>query len=219
MLTATWSGAHLVAAISALAPANDASPPPEPPPLVYPSAAPTCDDVELKIVTESPDPEFSLATLVTSSDPSPRHRRAGDGVGALELLFIGYNAKRQSPAAWFGGGGSTCQALLFEPPLRKTAAVESPAAPVGRAPRTRLRVVPELENGSVVGVRLFGVSKDGLLGMLGLSNGDRIDKVNGFELGTPERALQAYARLRTESHLRVELVRRGRPLTIDYYVR
>ena len=59
----------------------------------------------------------------------------------------------------------------------------------------------------------------GWLGLLGLENGDRIDKVNGFELGTPERALEAYARLRTASHLRVELVRRGRAMTIDYHIR
>src|SRR5688572_28940821 len=99
MLTATWSGAHLAAAITALAPANDVPPKPESPPIVTSSTAPTCADVELRVVTESSDPEFSLATLVTSSDPSPRLRRAGDGVAGLELVFIGYNARRQSPAA------------------------------------------------------------------------------------------------------------------------
>jgi general secretion pathway protein C len=186
---------------------------------VNPSTAPTCNDVELKIVTESSDADFSLATLVTTSSPSPLLRRAGDGVGNLELAFVGYNARRQSPAVWFNGGGVTCQALLFEPPLRKKADVAAPAAPVALPPRSRLRVVPELENGSVVGVRLFGIKKDGWLGLLGLENGDRIDKVNGFELGSPERALQAYARLRTARHLRVELVRRGRPMTNDYVIR
>jgi general secretion pathway protein C len=218
MLTATWSAAHLVAAITALAPANDQSRP-ELPPSVNPSTAPTCNDVELKIVTESSDADFSLATLVTTSSPYPLLRRAGDGVGSLELVFVGYNAKRQSPAAWFRGGGSTCQALLFEPPPRKAPVAEAPTPEVALPPRLRLRVVPELENGSVVGVRLFGIKKDGWLGLLGLENGDRIDKVNGFELGSPERALQAYARLRTASHLRVELVRRGRPMTIDYVIR
>jgi general secretion pathway protein C len=218
MFTATWSGAHLVAAISTLTPANDVPRRPEPPPIVNPSSAPTCNEVELKVVTEATDPEFSLATLVTTSDPSPKLRRAGDAFGNLDLVFIGYNARRLSPAAWFTRAGSTCQALLFEPPPRSAPVLEA-TTPPALPPRTRLRVVPELQNGSVIGIRLFGVRKNGLLDLLGIENGDRIDKVNGFEVGTPERALQAYARLRTETHLRVELVRRGRPMTIDYYVR
>ncbi|MFO0661044.1 MAG: type II secretion system protein GspC [Polyangiaceae bacterium] len=51
------------------------------------------------------------------------------------------------------------------------------------------RVVPEQENGKTVGVRLFGVRPDSLLGSLGLENGDRLQTINGFDLSNPEKAL------------------------------
>jgi general secretion pathway protein C len=195
--------------------------PPSPPvrsAVAVAESAPTCADIELRIVTESEDPGFSLATLATASEPFPRLRRSGDGVGSATLEFIGYNARRMSPAAWFRAEGATCQALLFEPPLPKQANAE-PAAPwPALPPRTRLRVVPEFQGGKVVGIRLFGV-KGGMLGALGFENGDSIRAVNGFDVTTPEKALEAYARLRSASRVRVELTRRGRPMTIDYLIR
>ena len=72
------------------------------------------------------------------------------------------------------------------------------------------RIVPEKENGKVVGIRLFGVKPDTLLGTLGMENGDRLEKINGFDMASPEKALEAYARLRTADHLTVS-VNRTRP--------
>ena len=71
------------------------------------------------------------------------------------------------------------------------------------------RIVPEQENGKVVGIRLFGVRPDTLLGMLGMENGDRLEKINGFDMTSPEKALEAYARLRTADHLTVSVNRTG----------
>ena len=81
------------------------------------------------------------------------------------------------------------------------------------------RIVPEQENGKVVGIRLFGVRPDTLLGVLGMENGDRLQKINGFEMASPEKALEAYARLRTADHLTIELNRRGQNMNIDYNIK
>jgi general secretion pathway protein C len=51
------------------------------------------------------------------------------------------------------------------------------------------RIVPEQENGKVVGIRLFGVRPDTLLGVLGMENGDRLQTINGFDMASPEKAL------------------------------
>jgi general secretion pathway protein C len=59
-----------------------------------------------------------------------------------------------------------------------------------------VRIVPEQENGRIVGIRLLGIRPDTLLGMLGLENGDRLASINGFDLTSPETALEAYARPR-----------------------
>jgi general secretion pathway protein C len=81
------------------------------------------------------------------------------------------------------------------------------------------RIVPEQENGKVVGVRLFGIRPDTLLGTLGLQNGDRLETINGFNMASPEKALEAYARLRTADHLTVQVNRGGKPTNIDFNIK
>jgi general secretion pathway protein C len=81
------------------------------------------------------------------------------------------------------------------------------------------RIVPEQKDGKVVGVRMFGIRPDTLLGTLGLQNGDRLETLNGFNMASPEKALEAYARLRTASSLNVKVNRRGAPVSIDYHIK
>jgi len=81
------------------------------------------------------------------------------------------------------------------------------------------RIVPEQKDGKVLGIRLFGIRPDTLLGTLGLQNGDRLESINGFNMGSPQTALEAYARLRTASNLNVKVNRRGAPLAIDYRIK
>jgi general secretion pathway protein C len=81
------------------------------------------------------------------------------------------------------------------------------------------RIVPEQENGKVVGIRLFGVRPDTLLGVLGMENGDRLQTINGFDMASPEKALEAYARLRTADHLTVQVNRRGQNMNLDYNIK
>lgn len=81
------------------------------------------------------------------------------------------------------------------------------------------RIVPEQKDGKVLGVRLFGIRPDTLLGTLGLQNGDRLETINGFNMASPEKALEAYARLRTASNLNVKVSRRGQPVSIDYRIK
>lgn len=81
------------------------------------------------------------------------------------------------------------------------------------------RVVPDTQDGKVVGVRLFGIRPDTLLGVLGMQNGDRLETINGFDMASPEKALEAYMRLRTADGLKVQLNRRGQPMNIDYKIK
>ena len=78
------------------------------------------------------------------------------------------------------------------------------------------RIVPHEENGQVVGVKLYGIRRNSLLGKLGLQNGDLLRTINGFEMSSPDTALEAYSRLRSASNLSVAVTRRGRPMNIDY---
>lgn len=80
------------------------------------------------------------------------------------------------------------------------------------------RIVPEQKDGKVLGIRLFGIKNDTLLGKLGLVNGDRLESINGFDMASPEKALEAYARLRTADSLTVKVTRRGQPMNIDFKI-
>lgn len=81
------------------------------------------------------------------------------------------------------------------------------------------RIVPEQKDGKVVGIRLFGIRPETLLAHLGLQNGDRLEMINGFEMGDPQKALEAYARLRTAESLNLKLNRRGKPTNIDLHIK
>jgi hypothetical protein len=80
------------------------------------------------------------------------------------------------------------------------------------------RIVPEQENGKVVGIRLFGVSPHSLLGLLGIENGDRIETINGYDMSSPEKALSAYSSLRWKSDVHVIVNRRGQSVSLHYRI-
>jgi general secretion pathway protein C len=239
--------------------------------LSNPLGAPECADVVLNIVSESPDPEWSLAQLKGPGDTEAATRRVGDEVGKLKVAYIGFNSLKASPAVWLLTEDHVCQALLFS---EKNAAAPEAPAPAAAAPppeddaaRSRrnrrsasnapavpseiadkiqkvsetefnvdrsvidnvlenqaqlmrsARIVPEQKDGKTVGIRLFGIRQDTLLGTLGMQNGDRLEKINGYDMASPEKALEAYARLRTATSLTVQLTRRGKPLTIEYQIK
>ena len=81
------------------------------------------------------------------------------------------------------------------------------------------RIVPEMENGKTVGIRMFGIRPETLLGTLGMENGDRLQTINGFDMASPEKALEAYARLRTADKLVVQVNRRGQNMNLDYNIK
>ena len=80
-----------------------------------------------------------------------------------------------------------------------------------------VRVVPATANGKTY-ARLYGVRPESLLDLLGFCDGDSLESINGFDLSTPERALEAYARLRTADLLEARVRRAGRVVTLRYRI-
>jgi general secretion pathway protein C len=81
------------------------------------------------------------------------------------------------------------------------------------------RIVPHEENGRVTGVQMFGLRGSSLLGRLGMQNGDVLNRINGLDIATPDRALEAYSRLRTADHITVSVTRNGQPVNLDFNIR
>jgi len=80
-------------------------------------------------------------------------------------------------------------------------------------------VKPVVKNGQVAGMQIYRVQPTSLLGHLGLKNGDVLKSINGFALTGPEKALQAYARLRTASDIRIQVERGGKSQTVELHIR
>jgi tetratricopeptide (TPR) repeat protein len=78
------------------------------------------------------------------------------------------------------------------------------------------RLVPELKDGVVIGVRIFGVREDALSGVLGFRNGDRILRINGQPATSLEEWQNVKAMLQAASSIRVGLERQGKPLELTF---
>ena len=84
---------------------------------------------------------------------------------------------------------------------------------------TQARIVPSFRNGKANGFKLFSIRPGSLYSKIGIQNGDVIQKINGFEINSPDKALEIYSKLKDASNITVDLVRRGRAKTLSYGIR
>lgn len=81
------------------------------------------------------------------------------------------------------------------------------------------RVVPAMKNGKPEGFKLYAIRPSSVYSKLGLSNGDTLTSINGFELTSADKALEVYTKLREATSLELEVTRRGKPVTLKYSIR
>jgi hypothetical protein len=80
------------------------------------------------------------------------------------------------------------------------------------------RIVPSIKDGRPNGFKLFAVRKGTLYDRLGFQHGDTIKTVNRMAMDNPDRALEAYSKLREAKRLTIELERRGQPITLEIVI-
>lgn len=201
---------------------------------------PRCDGLEVHAILAGQDPEWSYASFSSKAEGTVL-RRPGGRIGDRVVSVI------TPDRALLHDGDGLCRVDLHVP--RDVAPVAAKAAPavakptlagverlsdgeyrVDRATVERMlenpaelmgtaAVVPEKENGRVAGLRIARLKPGSPLAAIGVREGDRLDTLNGFELGNPESAMSAYARLRGATRLSMTIVRGGKPMQIDYEVR
>jgi len=84
--------------------------------------------------------------------------------------------------------------------------------------RLAATITPSFDHGRATGVIIHGIKRGSLLPALGFEVGDRVETINGFSIAEPDRALEAYARLRTADFLTVQLTRHGRTVLLRYSI-
>jgi general secretion pathway protein C len=81
------------------------------------------------------------------------------------------------------------------------------------------RVVPSMKNGKPDGFKLYAIRPSSAFAKLGLTNGDTLQSINGFDLTSADKALEVYTKLREATSLEVEVTRRGKPVTLKYSIK
>ncbi len=81
------------------------------------------------------------------------------------------------------------------------------------------RIVPSFTNGEADGFKLFAIRPDSLYSKMGIENGDVVQKINGFPMNSPDKALEVYQKLKTSDSIEVELTRQGQKQTLSYQIR
>jgi general secretion pathway protein C len=83
----------------------------------------------------------------------------------------------------------------------------------------QIRLAPHLEGRRANGFKVSAVKPDGIFARLGLQNGDVLQKVNGFEINSPEKALEVLQRLKDSKSFSVKISRGGKEIHLEYAVR
>ena len=83
---------------------------------------------------------------------------------------------------------------------------------------TQARIVPSFKNGRANGFKMFAIKRASIYDKIGLQNGDVIQKINGYEMNSPERALEIYSKLSNATSLSIELSRGSVTMTLNYAI-
>ncbi len=89
---------------------------------------------------------------------------------------------------------------------------------IGKA-MTDARLLPSVKDGKVEGFRVSEVKPAGIFGMVGIKNGDVILSINDFKIDSPEKAIQSLAALKGQTSIKLDLLRDGKPTTMNYDIR
>lgn len=84
---------------------------------------------------------------------------------------------------------------------------------------TAARMTPVVRDGAIEGFLVTEIKPRGIMDAIGLKNGDILKRVNGYEMTSPERAVQVLTALKGQTSFKIDIVRGGQNLSFSYEVR
>lgn len=121
----------------------------------------------------------------------------------------------EQPAPRLPGGGVTAGAgggVIDQRALN--AALDN----IGQA-MSDARLLPSQKEGKVEGFRVSEVKPGGVFAMVGIRNSDVLLRLNDFTVDSPDKALQSFIALKGQNRLKLDLIRNGQPVTLNYDIR
>lgn len=84
---------------------------------------------------------------------------------------------------------------------------------------TEARAVPEKDaSGNFIGFKIVYLKDGSLFEKIGIEKDDVLTRINGYELNSPEKALQLFSKLKTAPQFTIDLKREEKSVTLDYSV-
>lgn len=171
-----------------------------------------CDGIRVVQILPARNPDWSVAILTTETGTVFRKRGGEiDGRTVVDVQREGVLLRR---------GDLFCRVGTVAPdvvrlPERKIARAEASRIFEKVSNMRRSPLLPEKGSDGIVRGRLHGIRPGEGLALFGFENGDLFQSVNGFDISAPDKALEAYARLRTADHFVLRVIRRGVPADIE----
>jgi len=213
---------------------------------VDPNAAPVRSGLSVKLLGTlvAGDPKWSFASIQNMGNQKSTTYMVGDRVEGAEVLeierarvIVANNGRRE-----FIDGSAGEGAPAYTPPTPVAAApgkqsfgngikstgdneYEVPRAEIDRTLSNlndvamQARIVPAFKDGQAQGFKLFSIRPDSIYSKIGVQNGDVIKRINGFDMNSPEKALEVYSKLKESSRIEIDIERNGAPVKKTYNVR
>ncbi|HZA50472.1 MAG TPA: type II secretion system protein GspC, partial [Myxococcaceae bacterium] len=194
-------------------------------------------------------PEWSIASVLDPALNDSTTYMVGDRLQGAEVVTIErkrvilLNAGRREYIDDQPGDGSGPMAVAPVGPALGASPVNT-AGPVGQGVRAlseneyevqrteidrtlndlnsvamQARIVPAFKDGVSQGFKLFSIRPDSIYTKIGIQNGDVVKRINGFDMNSPEKALEVYSKLRESNRIDIEIERNGTPVRKTYNVR
>ena len=206
----------------------------------------SCGGVEVRLITDSPDPSWAFASLSPSSGERAVIRRVGERIGGYRVDRIEWDR------VWLSGGGGRCAASLHfgardgdgmpdardkREPWRLSGEMVSGIEKLGethyavdrglvpaiyqQAGRllAGLSIEPVRRDADTVGFELGEVRADSLLERLGVETGDRVLAIGDTPARDLDALIGALAAARDQSRLVARLERQGEAFELRVTVR
>lgn len=84
---------------------------------------------------------------------------------------------------------------------------------------TDARLTPRVSGGRVEGFLVTEIKTRGIFDAIGLKNGDVLTKINGYDIDSPEKAVQVLSALRGQTNIDLDILRAGKPKSLHYTIR
>jgi general secretion pathway protein C len=188
---------------------------------------------------------WSIASILDINSQRAQTYMTSDKIQGAEILDIErerviiFNNHRREFISSEGGDGAV---IAYAPPTPRPSSDPNPSV-LGtgiralsendyEVPRTEIdktlsnlndvamqaRIVPAFKDGQAQGFKLFSIRPDSLYTKIGIQNGDVIRRINGYDLNSPEKALEIYSKLKEANRIDIQIERNGTVLNKTYNI-